>query len=100
MFKKLYLTTPKIGMDNVFHESIYHGREPFKVVGIRETEIELQGDFSGGTHAVTQKDWFPIKGAFRVVKVCDQIEKFGTCTLHNLFCQYPDCEKFVSHHDL
>src|SRR6186713_2236967 len=30
---------------------------PFKVVGIREDEIEIEGDFSGGTHNVCQQDW-------------------------------------------
>ena len=30
---------------------------PFIVVGIRADEIEIEGDFSGGTHNVRQKDW-------------------------------------------
>ena len=33
-----------------------------KVVGIREKEVELEGDYSGGTHAVCQKDWLPLEG--------------------------------------
>jgi hypothetical protein len=36
-----------------------HG-EVFTVVGIREHELELEGDWSGGTHNVSQKDWVPI----------------------------------------
>lgn len=30
---------------------------PFIVVGIRKTTIEIEGDFSGGTHNVCQRDW-------------------------------------------
>lgn len=31
--------------------------EVFKVVGISEHELELEGDWSGGTHNVCQRDW-------------------------------------------
>lgn len=51
----------KIGM-TVYHRDVYSHREPLKIVGITETEIKLQGDFSGGTHNVVQEAWFPIKG--------------------------------------
>jgi|TARA_R110000851_G_C12753114_1_gene532247 hypothetical protein len=30
---------------------------PFEVVGIRKTTVEIQGDWSGGTHNVNQKGW-------------------------------------------
>lgn len=30
---------------------------PFKVVGIRKNEVEIEGDWSGGTHNVCQRDW-------------------------------------------
>ncbi len=46
----------------VYHEDVYDGRESLKVVGIREDELELEGDYSGGTHAVTQKSWLPLSG--------------------------------------
>jgi hypothetical protein len=46
----------------VFHRDIYDGKEPMKVVGIRETEVELEGDYSGGTHNVCQKSWHSIDG--------------------------------------
>lgn len=36
----------------------YYENEKFKVVGIRETELELLGDWSGGTHNVMQKSWY------------------------------------------
>ncbi len=45
-----------------YHKDVYWGREQMKVVGIRETEVELEGDYSGGTHNVCQKDWLPIDG--------------------------------------
>lgn len=43
----------KLG-DKVRHET---DNCPFKVVGIRENSIEIQSDFSGGTHNVSQTDW-------------------------------------------
>ena len=46
----------------VYHAELYHGKEPMKVVGIRESELELEGDYSGGTHLVIQKSWMPIDG--------------------------------------
>lgn len=46
----------------VYHKKLYSGTEPFIIVGIREHEVELQGDFSGGTHNVTQTSWMPIEG--------------------------------------
>ncbi len=54
----------KLGMF-VYHKDLYWGRERMKVVGIRETEVELEGDYSGGTHNVCQKDWLPIKGVLK-----------------------------------
>ena len=41
----------KLGQ-TVYHKSIYDGREPLKVVGLRESEIELEGDYYGGTNKV------------------------------------------------
>lgn len=29
----------------------------FIVVGIRRDQVEIEGDFSGGTHCVIQRDW-------------------------------------------
>lgn len=48
----------------VYHEELYWGRERMKIVGIRETEVELEGDYSGGTHNVCQKSWMPLKGLY------------------------------------
>ena len=36
---------------------------PFKVTGIKKNEIEIEGDFSGGTHNVCQKSWVGIDKA-------------------------------------
>jgi hypothetical protein len=33
-----------------------------KIVGIREHQVELEGDFSGGTHHTVGKAWFPKEG--------------------------------------
>jgi len=51
----------KLGQ-KVYHKDIYWGKEQMKVVGIREKEVELEGDYSGGTHNVCQKDWQTLKG--------------------------------------
>ena len=50
----------------VYHRDIYDHREELKVVGIRETELELEGDYSGGTHLAVGKQWMPIKGVSRI----------------------------------
>lgn len=55
----------KIG-ETVYHRDIYDHKEPLKVVGIRETELELEGDYSGGTNNIIAKQWLPIKGVSRV----------------------------------
>lgn len=50
----------------VYHRSVYQHMEPLKIVGIRENELELEGDYSGGTHNITDKQWMPIKGISRI----------------------------------
>lgn len=102
MTKKETVTEPQLGME-VFHEELYHGKELMEVVGIRKTEVELEGDYSGGMVAIHNrkgKGWLPIKGLFRLRKVCEQHEKFGTCQLPNVHCQHPHCEPYLSsdHH--
>ena len=51
----------KLG-DIVYHIAVYDGREPLKVIGIRETTVELEGDYSGGTHNVRQSSWLSTGG--------------------------------------
>jgi hypothetical protein len=33
----------------VYVKELYEGREPFKIVGIRQNQVELEGDYSGAT---------------------------------------------------
>ena len=100
--KKEKVSEPELDM-LVYHEDIYDGKELMTIVGFRyghrskELYVELEGDYSGGIHPVTQRDWLPLKGCFRLKKVCDEIEKHGSCQLHNLYCSYPDCEPYVTH---
>ena len=51
---------------HVYHRAVYEHGERLKVVGITEDKIWLEGDFSGGTHGVCQRDWLPIAGTSRV----------------------------------
>lgn len=94
MTKKEEVIHPELDM-KVFHEDIYNGKEKMIIVGIRKTEVELQGDFSGGTHNVSQKDWLPIKGLFRLREVCEQVEKYGSCQLPNVHCSFPSCQPYL-----
>lgn len=55
----------KIGQ-TVYHRQIYDHKEPLKIVGIRENELELEGDYSGGTNNIVGKQWMPIAGVSRV----------------------------------
>lgn len=50
----------------VYHRQIYDHKEPLKIVGIRQSELELEGDYSGGTHNITQRCWMPLEGVSRV----------------------------------
>ena len=85
---------PTLGM-LVYHEDIYNGNEKMEVVGIRKTQVELRGDYSGGTHNVVQDDWHRIDGVFLKVKRCDNIVKYGSCPLPNVHCSHPHCEKIL-----
>lgn len=50
----------------VYHRNVYEHKEPLKIVGILEDKLLLEGDFSGGTNNVIQRDWLPIKGTSRI----------------------------------
>jgi hypothetical protein len=99
MTRKEKVNIPVLGM-KVFHESIYNGHEQMKIVGIREKEVELEGDFSGGTNRVVQQSWLDKEGVFRLRQVCKHKDSAGSCPLHNLHCSFPTCEPFLSsdHH--
>lgn len=45
----------------VYHERIYNGNEPLTVVGIRKTEVELHGDYSGMGNSYGSS-WLPLDG--------------------------------------
>ncbi len=75
-----------LNMYPVYIEGVYEGHEPFKVVGIRENQVELEGDFSGGTHNVCQKDWFDDDKVFVVKTVCEEQLKPNGCQVHNVNC--------------
>jgi hypothetical protein len=95
MTKREPLKQPALGM-KVFHEEIYNGKECMTIVGIRYDEVELEGDYSGGTHHTVGKSWFPITGLFRLRKVCTQVVEHGDCPLHNIHCSYPNCEPYLT----
>ncbi len=61
-------------------------REPFKIVGIRENQVELEGDFSGGTHNVCQRSWFVDEETFIIREVCKEELKPNGCQVHNVNC--------------
>lgn len=44
----------------------YYRDEVFTIIGIRETELELQGDWSGGTNNVCQRSWYPINNCTKI----------------------------------
>lgn len=92
--KKEPVLTPELKM-KVFHDKIYNGKELMTIVGIREFEVELEGDYSGGTHNVIEKDWLPLQGLFRLRKVCPEHEKPEGCQLPNVHCGYPNCEPYI-----
>jgi hypothetical protein len=50
----------------VYHRDVYEHGEALKIVGIREYEVELEGDFSGGTHGSVERCWLPAKGISRI----------------------------------
>lgn len=76
----------QIDMYPVYSELIYKGKEPFKIVGIRKDLVELEGDYSGGTHPVVQADWIDISDCFVVSTVCDEQLKPNGCQIHNVNC--------------
>lgn len=51
----------KLGLP-AYHKQLSDGREDARIVGIRENEVELYYDVSGGTNHVYTAEWFPIEG--------------------------------------
>lgn len=75
-----------LNMYPVYVESLYEGREPFTIVGIRKDEVELEGDYSGGTHNTVGKQWFKNDEVFVVKTICDEQLKPNGCQVHNVNC--------------
>lgn len=75
----------KLGDYPIYVEHIYDGREPFKVVGIREDQLELEGDYSG-IGIIIQKDWIKKEDCFLVSTVCEEQLKPNGCQIHNVNC--------------
>ncbi len=46
----------------VYHTDVYNGNEEMKVVGIRKDQVELYGDWSGGTNKAFGAAWKPLNG--------------------------------------
>ena len=53
---------------------------------LHDVQVELEGDFSGGTHNVCQKDWFDDDKVFVVSTICDEQLKSNGCQVHNVNC--------------
>lgn len=86
-YKKLPVEWYKnLNMYPVYVEDLYNGREPFKIVGIRENQVELEGDFSGGIHNVSQRDWFDDHRVFVISTVCEEQLKPNGCQKNDLHC--------------
>lgn len=62
-----FLLQPITLKDKVTHEMIYDHHEIFDVVGLREYEVELKGDFSGGTNNISQVSWVSRFGIKKVI---------------------------------
>ena len=83
---KANLQNISIGTYPVYSDKIYNGKEPMKVVGIRQSEIELEGDYSGGIHNVVQKGWEQMNDCFLIQGVCEEQLKPNGCQIHNVNC--------------
>lgn len=66
--------------DVVYHRDVYDYKEPLKVFGITEDQLLLEGDFSGGTSGIVQRQWMNIDG---VSKIYNYNYKFGAKTEAN-----------------
>lgn len=85
-YKKVKLASPTLNLYPVYREAVYNGHEPLKVVGVRQHEVELEGDYSGGTHGGYQKEWVPLEECFMIRSVCEQELQPKGCQVHNVNC--------------
>jgi hypothetical protein len=75
-----------LGRYPVYCDEIYHGKEPFRIVGIRENQVEIEGDFSGGVHNIKQKEWIDDNKVFVVKSVCEEELRYGGCQIYGSNC--------------
>ncbi len=59
---------------------------PFKIVGIRENQVLLEGDFSVGTRNVWQTSWVDDEETFVIREVCKEELEPNGCQVHNVNC--------------
>ena len=85
-YKKEGIKNHKVlGMYPVYVNSVYGGREPLKIVGIREDQVELQGDYSG-IGADSSAEWFNDKEVFVLREVCEKTLETNGCQVPNVHC--------------
>jgi hypothetical protein len=74
-----------LNMYPVYVERLYDGKEPFKIVGIRQNQVELEGDFSAMNNTIGQQ-WFNHSEVFVVKTICEEQLKHNGCQVHNIYC--------------
>ena len=85
-YKKLPISGYKnLGTYPVYIEGLYYGHEPFKIVGVRENSVELEGDYSAMNNTLG-REWFNDERVFVVTTVCDEDLKPNGCQVHNVNC--------------
>ena len=85
-YKKEGIKNHKVlGMYPVYVDSVYGSKEPLKIVGIREDQVELQGDYSG-IGADSSAEWFKDEEAFVLREVCEETLKTNGCQMPNVHC--------------
>jgi hypothetical protein len=52
---------PEYNLGDKVTTDYYNHGEVFEVVGIRKDQLELKGDWSGGTHSSIGNAWYPIE---------------------------------------
>jgi hypothetical protein len=74
-----------LNMYPVYVEGLYNGQEPFKIVGVRQYQVEIQGDFSAMNNTIGTM-WIDNKYTFVVKEVCEEQLKPSGCQIHNINC--------------
>jgi len=84
LYKKLPINSYKqLNRFPVYVETLYEGMVPFKIVGVRENEIEVSTQLPNGD-VITQ--WVNQDNVFVVSTVCEQELNVNGCQVHNVNC--------------